>query len=147
MVEKDSGGPQPLSIFCDETSGIKSELYRVQLTIDRHCFRQWLGVYLTPHHYLDQWRPNSPTHISAIDLNAPEFSWWLHQMETFSALLALCARNSLVNMDSVCNKSHHMGDGYSIDTGHIGIIFKIFFSQVWHLCAKVSHTLPFYRAW
>ena len=24
------------------------------------------------------------------------FSWWCHQMETFSALLAICARNSLV---------------------------------------------------
>ena len=26
----------------------------------------------------------------------PAFSWWRHQMETFSALLALCAENSPV---------------------------------------------------
>ena len=29
-------------------------------------------------------------------VNLPE-SWWRHQMETFSALLAICARNSLVS--------------------------------------------------
>ena len=27
---------------------------------------------------------------------APPYSWWRHQMETFSALLAICARNSPV---------------------------------------------------
>ena len=34
----------------------------------------------------------------------PPFSWWRHQMETFSALLALCAGNS-----SVPVKSPHKG--------------------------------------
>ena len=29
-----------------------------------------------------------------------DFTWWRHQMETFSALLALCARNSPVNGES-----------------------------------------------
>ena len=29
----------------------------------------------------------------------PPISWWLHQMETFSALLTLCARNSPVNRE------------------------------------------------
>ena len=30
------------------------------------------------------------------DLVLPEYSWWRHQMETFSALLAICAGNSPV---------------------------------------------------
>ena len=33
---------------------------------------------------------------SAFILNNRSFSWWCHQMETFSALLALCAGNSPV---------------------------------------------------
>ena len=35
-------------------------------------------------------------HPIIIHLYSPNISWWRHQMETFSALLAHCARNSLV---------------------------------------------------
>ena len=35
----------------------------------------------------------SPT----VSLNISHFAWWRHQVKTFSALLALCARNSPVN--------------------------------------------------
>ena len=37
-----------------------------------------------------------PGHIAAFQV----WSWWRHQMETFSALLALCAGNSLVPVNS-----------------------------------------------
>ena len=30
-------------------------------------------------------------------LNVPECAWWRHRMETFSALLAICAGNSPVS--------------------------------------------------
>ena len=49
-------------------------------------FRWWLIAYLPPSHYLNQcWFV---------------VSWWRHQMETFSALLAICAGNSLVPVNS-----------------------------------------------
>ena len=34
--------------------------------------------------------------IAVISYTLYDFTWWRHQMETFSALLVLCARNSLV---------------------------------------------------
>ena len=37
-----------------------------------------------------------PSTITVISL----FPWWYHQMETFSALLAICAGNSLVTVES-----------------------------------------------
>ena len=43
------------------------------------------------------WTHSSPTHICVIRshwVNATTSIWWRHQMETFSALLAICAGNS-----------------------------------------------------
>ena len=35
----------------------------VQLTMNQHCFRLWLGVEQVPTHYLKQWWPSSMTYI------------------------------------------------------------------------------------
>ena len=37
-------------------------------------------------------------------------SWWRHQMETFSALLALCAGNSIVTLNSPHKGQWHRAD-------------------------------------
>ena len=37
-----------------------------------------------------------PVHIVEVNVSLPR-SWWRHQMETFSALLAICAGNSPVS--------------------------------------------------
>ena len=59
------------------------------------------------HHYLSQWWPISMMSGSSYDvmsqghneLNLKDVGnkWWRHQMETFSALLAICAGNSPVS--------------------------------------------------
>ena len=92
---------------------------RVQSTIFKHWFRQWLGADKATSHYLNQWwldyrriyashglhelsnsslsqlRSEMPRTHPAMSQQAP--SWWRHQMETFYALLALCVGNSPVN--------------------------------------------------
>ena len=42
------------------------------------------------------WRLNSPPTWLIIEQPLFPFSWWRHQMETFSALLVICAGNSPV---------------------------------------------------
>ena len=43
-------------------------------------------------HQRPQWRPGQPP----LQLSVTVYAWWRHQMETFSALLALCTGNSPV---------------------------------------------------
>ena len=58
---------------------------RPQLTIGHHWFRWWLGPEEATSHYMKWWWPSSFSNTR-----------WRHQMETFSALLVLCAGNSPV---------------------------------------------------
>ena len=46
---------------------------------------------------LKTWVQGPQSHPSGRTLEVGRFSWWRYQMETFSALLALCAGNSLVS--------------------------------------------------
>ena len=41
----------------------------------------------------------NPSYLSPLDMSEKNNSWWRHQMETFSALLALCAGNSPVTSE------------------------------------------------
>ena len=61
----------------------------VQITISQR-FQVIAGYHLAASHYLNQCWPRH--HMGSIGHNA----WWRHQMETSSALLALCAGNSPV---------------------------------------------------
>ena len=56
-------------------------------TLKPHWLRQYLGSKQTTSRHSNRWWPSIPTH----------YSWWRHQMETFSALLAICAGNSPVH--------------------------------------------------
>ena len=47
-------------------------------------------------HQRPQWWPGQ----SSLQLSVTVYAWWRHQMETFSALLALCAGNSPVPVNS-----------------------------------------------
>ena len=49
-----------------------------------------------------QWsaKYGSRCEISEVIINLFDYAWWRHQMETFSALLALCAGNSPVPVNS-----------------------------------------------
>ena len=60
----------------------QSLFHRVQFTISQLWFKWWFDTEQVTSHYQHQW------------------SWWRHQMETFSALLALCAGNSPVPVNS-----------------------------------------------
>ena len=99
---------------------------RVQLTIFQHWFRYWIGAVQATSHYLNQWWSDYWRIYASLGLNglnknhcllihvllqfdsngaaAKSFKfrnhqepWWRHQMETFSALLALCEGNSPVS--------------------------------------------------
>ena len=48
--------------------------------------------FIAPHHPITYWLIE-PQCLSCLTQNVP---WWRHQMETFSALLAICAGNSPV---------------------------------------------------
>ena len=55
-------------IFLNESEIIRIQISlkfvpRVQLTVSRYWFRQWLGAEQATSHFLNQWKPFSPTHI------------------------------------------------------------------------------------
>ena len=57
-------------------------------SLTKYMLREWLGLV---------WILSSPwTDQKMATVFNCGLSWWRHQMETFSALLAICARNSLV---------------------------------------------------
>ena len=92
--------------------------------LGHHWFMQWLVACSAPSQYLNQcWlignellgtnfseiifiQENVPEYVvckngdhfaQRDELKPKDFSWWRHQMETFSPLLTICARNSSVN--------------------------------------------------
>ena len=48
------------------------------------------------HNIMDIWYKYNPIFFTAVVLECTHDSWWRHQMETFFALLAICAGNPLV---------------------------------------------------
>ena len=82
---------------------------RFQLTIFQHWFRYWLGAVQATSHYVNQWWLvywciYASLGLNEIDLEHTratmvlwfqfdEIKKWHHQMETFSAVLALCEGN------------------------------------------------------
>ena len=48
---------------------------------------------------LQSHRNSNPCRVLMGETHTRESSWWRHQMETFSALLALCAGNSPINVE------------------------------------------------
>ena len=73
----------------------------VQLTISQHLLRKRLDSDQAGSHYLHQWWLDYRRIYASLGLNelinslwhrqwTGSSSWWRHQMETFSALLALC---------------------------------------------------------
>ena len=59
------------------------------------CFRRWVKIIFIQQSKLFEHVINLSA-ISVGPIHTPQVLWWRHQMETFSALLALCAGNSLV---------------------------------------------------
>ena len=55
-------------------------------------FCKWVQYYCMVHTYRKQYTNTRHATVN----HAPLHSWWRHQMETFSALLAICAGNSPV---------------------------------------------------
>ena len=69
----------------------------VQSIMSQYRFKEWLGAKQAASHYLTQRGPSLLAHIYGTrSLLTYKMTWWRHQMETFSALLAICAGNSLV---------------------------------------------------
>ena len=69
----------------------------VQLTVFQHWIRKWLDAGQATNHYLNQWCLvywRIYASLGHNDLTNDKWSWWRNQMETFSALLAICAGNS-----------------------------------------------------
>ena len=67
--------------------------------------REWLVYRSIPWLLMSSWRTGYGIRGHGIDLVLPQYSgfgttWWRHQMETFSALLAICAGNSPVPVNS-----------------------------------------------
>ena len=58
--------------------------------------QHWLWWRFRYWHQINTFRPEENDRESAGDSLKPCWSWWRHQMETFSALLAICAGNSPV---------------------------------------------------
>ena len=71
-----------------------TELERVVLGKNGEMSDQWLMRRYASYFYV--WRNNH----CRITLLVNEKSWWRHQMETFSAWLAICVRNSPVHGES-----------------------------------------------
>ena len=76
----------------------------VQLTIYQHWFRYWWLADQETSHYLNQSWHSPPTHTCVtrpqwVKHSSQAFSWWRHQMETFSALLTLCTGNTAVTSE------------------------------------------------
>ena len=74
----------------------------VILTKGQHCVREGHGSEQATEHYMNEWWSSILTHICVTWSQYIMWplvcvhAWWRHQMETFSALLALCAGNSPV---------------------------------------------------
>ena len=112
-----------------------SLLPRIQLTIFQHWFRSWLGADQMTSYYLNQWwlvywciyASLGLNELKAMKMQVGIFSslsdehqiitwinydylstwpWWRHQMETFSASLALCAGKSLGTSEFPAQKRH-----------------------------------------
>ena len=76
----------------------------------KHAINNMLELGSSPLWYIysDRDLVNKSVHVHAFSVVKPvqrmisitPITWWRHQMETFSALLALCVRNSLVPVNS-----------------------------------------------
>ena len=66
-------------------------MYRVSSPSHIHIHIIEIPILVRGHIHIETWVP-----ISARDYWKSSLSWWRHQMETFSALLAICAGNSPV---------------------------------------------------
>ena len=64
----------------------------------RSLYKMWSDK--TRYYILHDWSDKTRYSICTIDVHAFATPWWRHQMETFSALLALCAGNSPVPVNS-----------------------------------------------
>ena len=83
-------GALTFSLICASTNGWAYrrrwlETPYVGYSIRRPIYNDWGPIY-------NNWGLLMKTHYNC----GPSYTWWRHQMETFSAILALCAENSPV---------------------------------------------------
>ena len=89
------------SIYCRDQSRCAASQWQTSL----HCndVSHWLGAYLDWSLILFMfcfcycWAICNITLYSWLNYTQAVLSWWCHQMDTFSSLLAICVENSPVN--------------------------------------------------
>ena len=96
------------TVFLDETFCISKTMQRHTQHVTRLIFwhnRRWRSwtdeLEVQPWNpfsmFRTKWLSGSETWMAPPTSTVPKLSWWRHQMETFSVLLALCAGNSPVS--------------------------------------------------
>ena len=96
---------KPLALFLSCTLDVYEVVYWKHVWLIKVCGYRLL--YVLQDIFLNSHSTNSrnPTHLWCSVEWLNNWTWWRHQMETFSALLALCAGNSPVTSEFPSQKS------------------------------------------